>query len=248
MAAVLQDAAPHELVVDGETLPVRVRVSSQASTIRVRVGPNRPVEIVVPRGTSDARIEKVLAERRDWIAGKLQRIRSIGEREPRLGLARAGVVWVDLQAIPVERSPTAPDGARVVGSALVVGGEAGRVHGAAERFYRREARRTLRALVEQEAERLAVRYQSVTVRDQRTRWGSCSAAGNLSFNWRLVIAPCDVRRYVVVHELCHLRVANHTKEFWRLVDSAYPGWHAPAAWLREHGAELRAYEPAAAST
>ena len=66
---------------------------------------------------------------------------------------------------------------------------------------------------------------------------------NLSFNWCLVIAPPEVLEYVVVHELCHLRVANHSKPFWRLLESALPGWQTSAGWLREHGAELRAYTP-----
>ena len=85
------------------------------------------------------------------------------------------------------------------------------------------------------------------MRDQRTRWGSCSAEANLSFNWRLVLTPPEVLEYVVIHELCHLRVANHTKAFWRLLEAALPGWQGPASWLADHGAELRAYRPSAVS-
>lgn len=111
------------------------------------------------------------------------------------------------------------------------------------RWYRREARRRLLTTVHLEAARLGLDYGVVAVRDQRTRWGSCSRAANLAFNWRLVIAPDDVLRYVVVHELCHLRVRNHSKEFWRLLDEAMPDWREQAAWLREYGHELRAYKP-----
>lgn len=243
MPAALTDAPPREIVIDGEAVGVRVRVSAKARTIRVRVGPDRPPEIIVPRGTSEARIDAVLADRRDWMAAKLGRVRSAADRPPALGLDRPGVVWLDLQPVPVRVNEGAPDGARLGGDALVVGGPAGSAPDAVARWYRREARRTIIGIVEQEAQRLGVDYRSVSVRDQRTRWGSCSAAGNLSFNWRLVVAPEDVRRYVITHELCHVRIANHNKEFWRLVDAAMPGWHAPAAWLREHGRELRAYQP-----
>ena len=87
---------------------------------------------------------------------------------------------------------------------------------------------------------------SLSVRDPKTRWGSCSGRGNLSFSWRLLLAPEQVLEYVVVHELLHLREHNHSKRFWRLVEAAYPGWQEQARWLREHGQELLDYNAAAA--
>ncbi|MDE7178557.1 MAG: M48 family metallopeptidase [Lachnospiraceae bacterium] len=81
-------------------------------------------------------------------------------------------------------------------------------------------------------------YQRITIRDQKTRWGSCSAKGTLSFNWRLMLAPPAVLDYVVVHELCHLTHMNHSKAFWALVESACPDYRAHRKWLKEHGQEL----------
>ncbi|HET7573193.1 MAG TPA: M48 family metallopeptidase [Gaiellaceae bacterium] len=110
----------------------------------------------------------------------------------------------------------------------------------------RQAVRELAAMVaDEEASALGVRYERIQVRDQRTRWGSCSTRGTLSFNWRLALAPHDVLDYVVVHELCHLREPNHSRRFWSLVESRRPGWREQRAWLREHGAELLAFRPAA---
>lgn len=112
-----------------------------------------------------------------------------------------------------------------------------------------EARRAVRELVamvaDEEALELGVSYRRIQVRDQRTRWGSCSPRGTLSFNWRLALAPFDVLDYVVVHELCHLREPNHSRRFWSLVELRRPGWREQRAWLREHGAELLAFRPAA---
>ena len=93
-------------------------------------------------------------------------------------------------------------------------------------------------VAEAEALRLGVSYRAIQIRDQRTRWGSCSPRGTLTFNWRLVLAPHAVLDYVVVHELCHLREANHGPGFWRLVEQARPGYKVPRAWLRRHGHEL----------
>lgn len=82
-------------------------------------------------------------------------------------------------------------------------------------------------------------YTSITIRDQKTRWGSCSGRGTLSFNWRLILAPPEILDYVVVHELCHLTHMNHSKEFWSLVGSVIPDYKIRRKWLKENGHTLR---------
>jgi predicted metal-dependent hydrolase len=94
-----------------------------------------------------------------------------------------------------------------------------------------------------EAAALGVSFGRIRVAGQRTRWGSCSARGTLSFNWRLALAPPEVLDYVVVHEVCHLREANHSSRFWRLVEERRPGYREQRGWLHEHGSELLAFEP-----
>ena len=104
------------------------------------------------------------------------------------------------------------------------------------------ARELVSALAEDEAERLGVAYRRIRIGGQRTLWGSCSPSGTLSFNWRLVLAPVEVLDYVVVHELCHLRVPDHSRRFWGLVEGRRPRWREQRAWLREHGPELLAFK------
>ena len=113
-----------------------------------------------------------------------------------------------------------------------------------EREGRARARAHLQELAMDEASRLGVSFRRVAIRDQRTRWGSCSSRGTLSFNWRLVLAPLEVAEYVVVHELCHLREPNHSPRFWQLVATARPGYPEQRRWLGDHGWELQAYVPA----
>jgi predicted metal-dependent hydrolase len=108
---------------------------------------------------------------------------------------------------------------------------------------RRLARAALGVAVPREAAALGVTYRRIAVRAQRTRWGSCSTTGTLSFNWRLVLAPPEVLEYVVVHELCHLREPNHSRRFWRLVEEHRPGYRDEREWLTRHGWELLAYRP-----
>lgn len=81
-------------------------------------------------------------------------------------------------------------------------------------------------------------YTSITVRDQRSRWGSCSSRGTLSFNYRLIFAPPQILDYVVVHELCHLTHMNHSKDFWNMVAGILPEYKECRRWLKEHGSEL----------
>jgi len=108
---------------------------------------------------------------------------------------------------------------------------------------RREAAARISLLAQSEAAALGVTYSRLTLRNQRSRWGSCSSKGALSFNWRLVLAPHDVLDYVVVHEVCHLVELNHGPAFWQLVGRRRPGYGDSKQWLDDHGWELLAYQP-----
>ena len=108
---------------------------------------------------------------------------------------------------------------------------------------RREARARISLLVQSEAAALGATYERITLRDQRSRWGSCSSKGALSFNWRLVLAPHDVLEYVVVHEVCHLVEHHHGPKFWALVERRRPHYRDSKQWLDDHGWEILAYRP-----
>ena len=83
-----------------------------------------------------------------------------------------------------------------------------------------------------------VSYGRITIREQKTRWGSCSSKGNLNFNWRLILAPEEVLNYVVVHELAHRKEMNHSKAFYAIVESVLPDYRQSRKWLRENGQRL----------
>jgi len=108
---------------------------------------------------------------------------------------------------------------------------------------RREARARIELIAQSEAIALGASYSRITLRDQRSRWGSCSAKGELSFNWRLVLAPHDVLDYVVVHEVCHLVEHHHGPAFWKLVGRRRREYLGAKSWLDENGWELLAYRP-----
>ena len=88
------------------------------------------------------------------------------------------------------------------------------------------------------AEKLGVSYGKITLRQQKTRWGSCAANGNLNFNWLLILAPPEVLDYVVVHELCHRREMNHSQAFWKEVEKILPDYRERQKWLKDNGWRL----------
>lgn len=239
----LHDRKPRRFDAAGESLIVRVRESSRARTARIIVGPRRPLEMIVPEGTADSDVDSFLEEKRGWIERKVAAAREIAARPARLGLQRPGAVWLAGEPLLIERRNGQRAIAAVSGGRLVVSGPDSGAEAAIARWYRREARRRIEEVVRREADRLGLEYGAIGIRDPRTRWGSCSRRGNLSFSWRLAIGPPEILEYVVVHELCHLREPSHQKPFWRLLETARPRWQDQARWLREHGQELHDYTP-----
>jgi len=231
------------LSVGGETVSVRVRTYGRSRRLRVTVAPDGMVQLSAPRRSSEAAIDRFLVEVRPWLARTLAEQRA---RAGALGLARPGVVPLDGRLAPLTWSRDGRAGARLAGGAVVVSGPADEAAAALERLLRRLAREQAQALLDSWSPRLGVRPGAIRIGDQRSRWGSASARGTVSFCWRLVLAPPSVFEYVAVHELCHLRELNHSPAFWSLVERALPGHRAQRDWLRAHGGELRAWSPAAA--
>jgi predicted metal-dependent hydrolase len=108
-----------------------------------------------------------------------------------------------------------------------------------EKRYRKSAADYFTLRVQHYESIMGVQHKKIVIRDQKTRWGSCSTTGTLSFNWRLMLAPSEVIDYVVVHELCHFRHMDHSKDFWACVESVMPDYRTHKQWLRDHGRELQ---------
>jgi hypothetical protein len=218
---------------------VRLRRSSRARRLRLVLVPGVGPELVVPARTGAKAIDGALTTLAPWLERALER-----QQPGALGLARRGVARHGGEPVPL-RVVTAPrPSAGWSEGALELGAPDGEgAVQALERWYRASARAAVEASIERQAPAMGVAPAAVAVRDQRTRWGSCSARGTLSFSWRLLLAPDWVLEDVVCHELCHLRLANHSRAFWHLFASHRPGADS-RPWLRAHGGELAAYRPA----
>jgi predicted metal-dependent hydrolase len=225
---------------DGELVRAEVVRSDRARVTRIQVGLDRPLRIVVPAGASEEFARDALLTKRAWVSRKLRAIAKARAAPDALGLATPGLVWIGGESLPIV--PSDVRFARERDGVLIV--PAGEGAGdAVRRWYRRRARSYLHALLADEATRIGRSPARVVIRDQKTRWGSCAKSGTVSLNWRLMLMPEAVARYVIAHELTHLDVPNHSKTFWRALTAAYPEWRDQARWLREHGDEVRRFQP-----
>ena len=214
-------------------LAYRIRRSDRARRVRVSVHPTGDVEVVLPRRSPASAAPAAVAELRPWIERRLRESAAV-----RAAIAARGATLPylggQLELTP-ERGRTR---AHRSGERLLVPDDPARAPAAIERWYRRAAAREIAPRLDAAAQALGATYTTLSIRGQRTRWGSCSSAGALSFNWRLLLAPAAVLDYVVWHEACHLRVMDHSAGFWALVGRHCPGYEEQRRWLRREGATL----------
>ncbi len=132
-------------------------------------------------------------------------------------------------------------GVRLDGDTVEVGGAPEALPGALERWLRAQARTRLLARSTAHAETLGTTFSRISIKDTRSRWGSCSASGTLSYSWRVILAPDEVLDYLAAHEVSHLREMNHSARFWAHVKTLRPDYHEQQNWLRDHGPDLHRY-------
>jgi predicted metal-dependent hydrolase len=214
-----------------EEISYRVRRVARARRVKVRIDPQHGVEVLLPPRTPLRTAAAAVAELAPWIEDQLAELARARER-----LAQAGTLpYLDERLLAVPESGRRRAHRRG-GVLLIPAGGAGLP--AIERWYRRAARVEIARRLDAASAASGTPYTSLTIRNQRTRWASCATGGAMSFNWRLLLAPGRVLDYVVWHEVCHLRIANHSPAFWALLDAHCPGWRQEAAWLRENGPAL----------
>lgn len=228
---------PRQVTLDNEPIEYHVTRSEDATEPRIDVGIH-DITVVLP---VDAEIdpERLLVENGHWVLTRKQKYDSYreqmpervfepGETFPYLGDAH------ELHIEPRQKSVVTDGKIRLRQSAV----DQSSVERALRNFYRREARDHLSDRLNHFATEMGIAYDGLEIRNQRTRWGSCSTNGTISLNWRLMMAPTEIVDYVVVHELAHLREPNHTEAFWQLVNEYDSEYSEHAAWLEENSARL----------
>ena len=215
-----------------EKFSYSVRRAPRARQVRVRVDPEHGVEVVLPPRAPERAAAAAVAELSPWIERRLAELARVRARVARDG---SWLPYLD-DRLTLVSEPERRRAHRQGGVLLIPAGEHAR--GAIERWYRRAARDEIGTRLDAATAAAGTRYSVLAIRNQRTRWASCARDGAMSFNWRLLLAPERVLDYVVWHEVCHLEIADHSPQFWALLERRFPGWRDPAAWLRENGPGL----------
>jgi hypothetical protein len=217
-------------------VPLTVRRNRRARRLILRVEwDTGQVTLTLPAHGSVAEALAFARSREEWILGRLALL------PPRLPFAEGAMVPV--LGVPHQIRRIA-EGAAATGAGqgqILVGGPANQVPAAVKRWLRQKAREEVTLRVDRLAARLGRPVGRITLRDPRTRWGSCSSHGHLSFSWRLVMAPADVLDYVTAHEVAHLLEAGHGPRFWQAVRRLTTDIEGPRQWLARHGHTLHRY-------
>ena len=228
-----------DIAVAGRRLPLVIRENQRATRMTLRIEPGGvALKMSVPTGVSDQEIDRFLQRQHSWLASKLKSlpkaacveeggtipIRGVDHRIERTGKAR-GVT----EAIRIDGEPV-----------LLVGGASEHLARRVSDFLKKQAKSDLERAVAHHTETLGRSAKSLQVKDTKSRWGSCSSDGRLSFSWRIVMAPEFVLDYLAAHEVAHLKEMNHGPDFWSLCHSLCSRTNEAKTWLRAHGSSLHA--------
>ena len=224
---------PESLLLQGGLATIHWRRSKRARRISLRIDArDAAVVITLPMRAAKAAGVALLTANAAWVADRLAAL------PPPLEYAPGSLITIDGLPHAIIHTPQARGGAWLEAGALHVSGDAAFLPRRVEDFLRAEARRRFSAQSIAKAAQAGLLLRRVTVRDTRTRWGSCSSTGALMFCWRLLLAPPYVQDYVVAHEVAHLKHMNHGPDFWALTDALSPHRAQAVAWLSEQGSGL----------
>ncbi|MEL6829456.1 MAG: SprT family zinc-dependent metalloprotease [Pseudomonadota bacterium] len=222
-----------------ETLPLRISINPKAKRLILRVDERRREAVgVAPHKRMVPELMAFVEERSGWLKAQLAKI-------PEPCAVRNGAV-IRLRDQPCKlslegsgRRPQLIDGAPQI---LLLPGDPETIGRRALRYLKSQARTDLARSVEHHAKTLGIKTGRISVKDTRSRWGSCTAQGDLSFSWRLIMAPPHALDYVAAHECAHRLEMNHSSVFWQHVERCRPDWRQSRDWLKAHGTALHSVE------
>jgi predicted metal-dependent hydrolase len=231
------DGASPYLQLKERQIPVEIKRSPRASRLKLRIDRQAGVILVLPLRVSAREGVAFLKRELPWIAKKIENIPEIvpflpGSTIPILGTPH------EIVHVPERRGLVWPEDSR-----LFVSGREEHVPRRIKDWIKKAAKQEITPRVLDYTDKIDAHHTGVTIRDQKTRWGSCSSKGRLNFSWRLFLMPEFVLDYVVAHEVAHLRHMNHSSQFWTLVNDINTDVRAAKKWLGQNGASVHRYGP-----
>jgi len=200
----------------------------------LRLRPDGSARVTIPRSGSAAEARRFAERQADWLARQLERL-ATRSNQPKEWLIGTEILFRG-EPLKIEASA---NGTILFGNEIIKAPHATNLRPAIEKHLWRLAAQELPPRVLEFAKLHQLTVRRITVRNQKSRWGSCSRRATISLNWRLIQTPVHVQDYIILHELCHLRELNHSRHFWREVESACPAYEVAETWLKKHGSLLR---------
>ncbi|MEM8871528.1 MAG: SprT family zinc-dependent metalloprotease [Pseudomonadota bacterium] len=213
------------------TVTVKRSARARKLTLRVAVGTG-DITLTAPVSTSDTELSRFLTAKAGWIEARRDALPDCIEPNPGDVLTLFGED-VTLQAAKGRR-------VKRQGTTLLVPGDDELFRARLKNWIKQQARQAATSACDKYSAALGLRYKRLSVRDPRSRWGSCTSEGHVMMSWRLAFAPVHVLEYVAAHEVAHLRELNHSAAFWETVARLMPEFESPRGWLKSHGPELHA--------
>jgi predicted metal-dependent hydrolase len=238
----------YEIILGEKVVPYTLKRSSVARLVWLKIQRTTGLTVTVPRTYQIKQISAYLRANSAWILRHLAKYEADSSKPPEIQIPPADTILylgkpltistvlshVDLPVVRLENSKLIID---------VDGSGKNLAPLALELWMREQARQLIVDKAKHFSQIIGVAYHRISIRDQKSRWGSCSHLKNLNFNWRLIMAPEAVIDYVIIHELCHLKEMNHSKTFWSVVAWYCPKWREDRQWLNKHSKELRVSLP-----
>jgi len=236
-------AAPRErmLEVAGRTLPLRIVESDRAKRLILRIETGgQALRVTVPSGVPAREVDRFVERHHGWLEQRLAKVPVRPQVRPGIKLPLRGAAHLIVHE-PGKRGAVSVD--EVDGQpALIVHGDRVHLPRRLADFLKREAKKDIERLVAKHTATVGRKAKTVKFRDTSSRWGSCTSDGNLSFSWRIMMAPPLVIDYLVAHEVAHLKEMNHGPRFWKLCAELCPRTDEAKAWLKRNGAALQAIQ------
>ena len=211
-------------------------IRSKRKTLSLIVEVDGTLTVRAPMRMKEADIQRFIETKKSWIKRKQAQTRE--EAVIPRQFMDGETFWYLGQEVPLRIVPGGEPALVMDGFFKLAESARAQAQSVFEAWYKKQARALLTERVEFFAQAQGLKVKKIRISSARTRWGSCSAKGTLSFTWRLVMAPPDVIDYVVVHELCHLKELNHSKAFWAQVEKILPDYKQRRKWLKVSGAKL----------
>jgi predicted metal-dependent hydrolase len=232
----------HTTTINHQTITYTLRRSFKARRVRLEVRQQTGLTVIVPRSYPISQLYGLLKSKERWISRNLARFNQLellsAPKELRNG---DSIPYLGRELELVQQESHHGDSIALMGNKLALRPDLfnnGLLELALEQWYRSEAARLITEKTTKVSSDMGINYKRIVIRGQKTRWGSCSHKKNISFNWKLIMAPEPVVEYVIIHELIHLKEMNHSKRFWELVAQYCPDWQQHKKWLKQHEADL----------